>query len=685
MEKSKKKTYLLITIVALGAILLTLGITYAYWRLTKEQTGVNVVNSACLDVSIEREQDDISLNNAFPISDEEGLKLTPYKFIITNKCDDYANYNIGLEMLDETNLSSDYVKYSLSELDMNDYELETEVLASEYFYNADDAIYAAKTMDVCQAITEMMVSDGLQILEECQEESNIDNLFIVETEYNGIKTSALGFKTQDSCQSYMESSQTYESKEIITSCEQPEKIYTFRADFKETYDTKENCQENINYNDNLNIIKACESVSSKPYVLNDIDYDEVTTYDTLEECNTYKTNDYISDNCEYRDLNDLSSYNEIKIKTKILGTEVEEESLKLKGTKEGRYLTSGTLKPKESKGYTLRLWLDGDVKVEDDAMNKIFKSKIMIESTIGQKPRSEDTCNANPNSIECYLLKNDDQNQEPQLAYDDNNNLRFIGSNPNNYAYYDCDDIYNPSKETCDLMRIIGVVKDSNGDSYLKLIKYESIGPLSWDSTSNEVNDGNGTNNWLNANINRNILNTYNYDESKCYVGPNMEVGKCVSYHVSFSTSDFDWNIGKIDSLNNKTNQIYETEINSSWNGEIGLINVSDYGYAVGGNARNECLEQTLDTWNTYNNGICLKNNWLTPENDTWTITGMNNNETDVVYLSSEGIKSGVASSAKEIKPVIYLDDLFKIFNEEYFDYYGSIEHPYIIIYTGFM
>ena len=197
MEKSKKKTYLLITIVALGAILLTLGITYAYWRLTKEQTGVNVVNSACLDVSIEREQDDISLNNAFPISDEEGLKLTPYKFIITNKCDDYANYNIGLEMLDETNLSSDYVKYSLSELDMNDYELETEVLASEYFYNADDAIYAAKTMDVCQAITEMMVSDGLQILEECQEESNIDNLFIVETEYNGIKTSALGFKTQD--------------------------------------------------------------------------------------------------------------------------------------------------------------------------------------------------------------------------------------------------------------------------------------------------------------------------------------------------------------------------------------------------------------------------------------------------------------------------------------------------------
>ncbi len=52
--------------------MLTFGITYAYWRLTKEQTNENVVNTACLDFEITNEQDDINLTKAYPISDYEG-------------------------------------------------------------------------------------------------------------------------------------------------------------------------------------------------------------------------------------------------------------------------------------------------------------------------------------------------------------------------------------------------------------------------------------------------------------------------------------------------------------------------------------------------------------------------------------------------------------------------------------
>ena len=43
--ENKKIRYALIFIVA---VIVCIGITYAYWMLTKEQTGENLVNSACL-------------------------------------------------------------------------------------------------------------------------------------------------------------------------------------------------------------------------------------------------------------------------------------------------------------------------------------------------------------------------------------------------------------------------------------------------------------------------------------------------------------------------------------------------------------------------------------------------------------------------------------------------------------
>ena len=56
--ENKKKKYTIITISIIGLILLVIGISYAYWILTKEQTGENVVNSACLNMDIESESDD---------------------------------------------------------------------------------------------------------------------------------------------------------------------------------------------------------------------------------------------------------------------------------------------------------------------------------------------------------------------------------------------------------------------------------------------------------------------------------------------------------------------------------------------------------------------------------------------------------------------------------------------------
>ena len=127
MENQKKnnKTYLLITLGVLVAIVLTLGITYAYWRLTREQTNENVVTTACLDVDIESEQADINLPKAYPISDKDAENLVPFKFTIHNKCEDNASYQINLEsmnreeILETQRLNPKYLKFKLNEVDQN--------------------------------------------------------------------------------------------------------------------------------------------------------------------------------------------------------------------------------------------------------------------------------------------------------------------------------------------------------------------------------------------------------------------------------------------------------------------------------------------------------------------------------------------------------------------------------------
>ena len=232
--------------------------------------------------------------------------------------------------------------------------------------------------------------------------------------------------------------------------------------------------------------------------------------------------------------------------------------------------------------YNLRLWIDGDVTIEDDVMNKQLESKITITASyIDHVP---DFCEMNPDSATCTILA---QGETEELAYDEtvDNNLRYIGANPNNYI--DIGDRYgentfvgkwielgfpvetveecNTMAETYDgknsvlsiigvssaeelkskycvledrsnqpiLWRIIGVmnnVDDGTGkkETRLKIIRDEPIGPYSWDNKATSLDDQ--VNDWNNSFL-KDVLNEGAYWSRSSGLCPRGEyaVGNVVS------------------------------------------------------------------------------------------------------------------------------------------------------------
>ena len=78
-DNKKLKIYISILIT----IIIIAGVSYAYFFLRKEQTNENIIGTrTCLNSSLTEQNTEISLTDAFPISDEDGLKQTPFTFSV---------------------------------------------------------------------------------------------------------------------------------------------------------------------------------------------------------------------------------------------------------------------------------------------------------------------------------------------------------------------------------------------------------------------------------------------------------------------------------------------------------------------------------------------------------------------------------------------------------------------------
>ena len=115
-DNKKLKIYISIFIT----IIIIAGVSYAYFFLRKEQTNENIIGTrTCLNSSLTEQTAEISLTDAFPISDEDGLKQTPFTFSVTNNCDTYVKLTITLENENRESTSTEFLKDNLIKVNLS--------------------------------------------------------------------------------------------------------------------------------------------------------------------------------------------------------------------------------------------------------------------------------------------------------------------------------------------------------------------------------------------------------------------------------------------------------------------------------------------------------------------------------------------------------------------------------------
>ena len=106
-KKKRLKLYygLLITVLCI------IGVSFAWFRLYLSQTENNTIASrTCFNTTLTEDTSKISLTDAFPITDEDGLKQTPFTFTIKNNCNSYVKVYITIDSTYRENTSSSYLK-----------------------------------------------------------------------------------------------------------------------------------------------------------------------------------------------------------------------------------------------------------------------------------------------------------------------------------------------------------------------------------------------------------------------------------------------------------------------------------------------------------------------------------------------------------------------------------------------
>ncbi len=311
--------------------------------------------------------------------------------------------------------------------------------------------------------------------------------------------------------------------------------------------------------------------------------------------------------------------------------------------------------------YSVSLIIDESVATEEDT-SKVLSYK--IEGT-GLVHESQDIhtdptyCEKNPQTSACEILA---KGETDELKFDNtpDNNLRYIGANPNNYVSFNNE-----------LWRIIGVfnnIDDGTGtkETRLKIIKNEP-----YNTGTATVWDSENSNDWTTASLQEELNGNYLTSIEN-------------SYQEMIGNAK--WNLGGLWSSTYIPSSIYTSERGTTvssghateWIGKIGLMYPSDYGYATSGGSttnRETCLNTELLSWREYDN--CFNNDWLYDSSSwQWTLTSDSFYSDNVYGVSSSGAVTTLKAfrSGNAVFPALYLSSNVKISGGE-----GTEDSPFTL------
>ena len=311
------------------------------------------------------------------------------------------------------------------------------------------------------------------------------------------------------------------------------------------------------------------------------------------------------------------------------------------------------------------------------------------ENNVVETECSEDSFKVNLADHITRLYNNEETRASNGLKKDNtpDQNIRYYGSNPNNYVSFNNE-----------LWRIIGVFGNN-----VKLIRKDSLGSLSWDSSEYRVNGGYGVNEWSQADL-KNYLNTMYYGGTSvtCYNGQNNQTTTCPTGTIDETSKGLidyhTWNTGapNYNTLYDSTTSSYDTvafyraergNVNgkictsgnwcndtvtrtTEWTGYVGLPYITDYAYA---SSENDCNTKMVQS-PTYK---CKNNNWMQRSTWAWYLSpyAVAAGAFDVWDVNSNGsVSNGTAANSNAVAPSIYLKSNVLIDSGN-----GTSSDPYIL------
>ena len=323
---------------------------------------------------------------------------------------------------------------------------------------------------------------------------------------------------------------------------------------------------------------------------------------------------------------------------------------------------SNSISSSGTTNFTFYLYIDGNSENNLNMMNKSLVGSIVVEA---QEKQFETFSTVIENLMadgekETVTGKGTDYeyNTTNSIMFDNFENYRYYGANPNNYVYFNCDDYSNQSSSTCEVWRIIGVFNNGILTHQIKIIRNESIGTYQTTEVGNEE-IGAFTDSYLSYTLN-------NEAGSKEATYWSRTLGTCnlnTNYKCDFSKtglkntttrdliSNVSWFIPNSIEGDLYPNELYQGEIDGSTTaGEmISIMYKSDYGYATD---IRKCNIQV----NLYNSSECTENNWLFLGSREW-IMGTTENNYYKAYIVAENGAVGTYSLTSEanVRPTLYL------------------------------